>query len=85
MTLVKGVIFALVCSLILIPCIAALPAINIDANEVISSSFYSYIRAGMYFLPVGTVIAILSIQVALWSFRIIIAVVQSIWKLLPLA
>ena len=83
MTLVKGVILALVCSIVLIPCVAALPAINIDANAVISSSFYTYIRAGLYFLPIGTVTTIMGIQIALWTFRIIVAVVRAVWDLLP--
>ena len=84
MTLVKGVIVALICSIVLIPCVAALPAINIDANAVISSTFYTYIRAGMYFLPIGTVTAILGIQLALWTFRIVVAVIRAVWDLLPM-
>lgn len=83
MTLVKGVILTLICSVVLIPCIAALPAININANAVISSSFYTYIRAGLYFLPIGTVTTIFGIQIALWTFRIIVAVVRAVWDLLP--
>lgn len=83
MTLAKGVLLTLICSVVLIPCIAALPAINIDANAVISSSFYSYIRAGLYFLPIGTVTIIFGIQIALWTFRIIVAVVRAVWDLLP--
>ena len=83
MTLVKGVILTLICSIVLIPCIAALPAINIDANAVISSTFYTYIRAGLYFLPIGTVSTIFGIQVALWTFRIIVSVVRAVWDLLP--
>lgn len=83
MTLVKGVILTLICSMVLIPCIAALPAITINAEAVISSSFFSYIRAGLYFLPIGTVTAIFSIQIALWTFRIIIAVMRAVWDLLP--
>lgn len=83
MTLVKGVIVTLICSLVLIPCLAALPVINIDANAVISSTFYTYIRAGLYFLPMGTVTTIFGIQIALWTFRIIVAVIRAIWDLLP--
>lgn len=83
MSLVKGVILTLICSVVLIPCLALLPAISIDANTVISSTFYTYIRAGLYFLPVGTVTAIFSIQIALWTFRIIVAVVRAVWDLLP--
>ena len=83
MTLVKGVIVGLICTLVLIPCLAALPAINIDANAVISSSFYTYIRAGLYFLPMGTVTTIFGIQIALWTFRIIVAVIRAVWDILP--
>lgn len=83
MTLVKGVLLALICSVVLIPCIAALPAITIDAEAVISGSFFSYIRAGLYFLPLGTVGAIFSIQIALWTFRIIVSVIRAVWDLLP--
>lgn len=83
MTIVKGIIFGLICTVVVVPALALLPAINIDANAVISSTFYSYIRAGMYFLPVGTVTAIFSIQLALWTFRIIVSVVRSVWDLLP--
>lgn len=83
MTLVKGVIVGLICTFVLIPCLAALPIINIDANAVISSSFYTYIRAGLYFLPMGTVITIFRIQIAFWTFRIIVAVIRAIWDLLP--
>lgn len=85
MSLVKGVVFGLICTVIIVPCLAALPAINLDANAVISSTFYTYIRAGMYFLPIGTVTAIFGIQIALWTFRIIVSVVRSIWDLLPFA
>ena len=85
MTLVKGVILTLICTVVVIPCIAALPAINLDANAVISSTFYTYIRAGMYFLPVGTVTAIFGIQIALWTFRIVVATVRAVWDLLPFA
>lgn len=83
MTLAKGIIFALIGTVVVIPAIAALPAINVDANAVISSMFYSYIRAGLYFLPIGTVTTIFAIQVSLWGFRIAIAVVRSVWDLLP--
>lgn len=83
MTIVKGIVLGLICTVVVVPALALLPAINIDANAVISSTFYSYIRAGMYFLPVGTVVTIFGIQLALWVFRIVVAVVRSVWDLLP--
>lgn len=83
MKLVKGVLLALICSLVLLPCTAALPSIVINVENVVSSVFFSYIRAGLYFLPLHTVAAILGIQVALWGFRIVVAVVRAVWDLLP--
>lgn len=83
MKIVKGVLLALICSIILIPCINALPTITIDAEAVISSSFFSYIRAGLYFLPLGTVSVIFMLQLSLWIFRIIVAVIRAVWDLLP--
>ena len=83
MTFATGAIVALIGTVVVVPCIAALPAINIDANAVISSTFYTYIRAGLYFLPIGTVTTIFGIQIALWTFRIIVSVVRAVWDLLP--
>ena len=83
MTFIKGVLLTLIVSLVLLPCIAALPTIVIDTDAVISGHFFSYIRAGMYFLPVGTVVTIFGIQLALWVFRVVVAVIRAIWDLLP--
>lgn len=83
MKFIKGVLLTLVISLVLIPCIAALPTIVIDTDAVISGHFFSYIRAGMYFLPVGTVVTILGIQITLWVFRIVVSIVRAFWELLP--
>ncbi len=85
MTLIKTALLALIGSIILIPCVAALPTISISAEAVISGPFFNYIRAGLYFLPLGTVSAILMIQFSLWLFRILISVVKVIWELLPFA
>lgn len=82
-TITKWAIVILVCTVIIIPCIAAMPAITISASSVISSTFYSYVRAGLYFLPAGTIASICGLQIAFWIFRIVIAVIHSVWALLP--
>jgi len=79
LTIIAIIIF----SLLIIPIILALPVINIDVSGVIDSSFYSFIRAAAYFLPMGTISAILSIIFALFVFRILIAVVKAIRNFLP--
>lgn len=63
--------------------LALLPAIVIDVDAVVASSAWHWIRAAMYFLPTGTVIIILSIIFALGVFRLIVALVKTIWDMLP--
>ena len=79
-TILFLVIFALVISVLVL-----LPDIEINKDEVVSSSAFTYIRAAMYFIPAGTVFSILGIILALWTFRVIVAVVKVIWDLLPIA
>lgn len=82
----KALLWILIGAVVLLVVFAllmALPAIHIDADEVIASNAYSYIRAACYFLPMGTVTAILSIIMGLWVFRVIIALVKTIWSVLP--
>lgn len=55
--------------------------------SVESSAFeylISFIRMIGYLLPWGTVSAIVSLVVALFVFRIIIAIIKTVWDLLPL-
>lgn len=63
--------------------IGFLPTISIDAGAVIAGTAYSYIRAAMYFLPLNTVITILSLVVSLAVFRIVVSLVKTLWDMLP--
>lgn len=80
-----AIIVGLVVTLVVIPCLIALPTISISFSAVTTSSVYSFIRGAMYFLPVGTIATILGIILALWLFRVLIAVVRTVWALLPFA
>lgn len=75
----------LVLFVIVLAAIVTLPTIHIDASAVVSSNAFSYIRAGLYFFPMGTVRAILGIILVLWILRVIIAFIKMIWDLLPVA
>ena len=79
----KVLLFA-VLILIVFALLAALPAITIDVNSVVSSSAFSYIRAALYFVPVGTCAAILALILGLQVWRIIVALVRTIWAVLPI-
>lgn len=69
----------------IIAALVKLPQISINVDAVVASSAFDYIRAAMYFLPVKTVAAILSLILALWIFRIVVAFVKTVWDLLPVA
>lgn len=64
---------------------AGLPAITIDAGAVVASSAYAYIRAACYFIPVNTVLTIMSIVFMLWIVRVTIAFAKMLWDVLPVA
>lgn len=80
-----AIIVTLVVTLVVIPCLVAMPTISISYTAVTTSSVYSFIRGAMYFLPCGTIAIILGIILALWLFRVLVAVVRTVWALLPFA
>lgn len=80
----KLILFAILIVIVL-GLMLAMPTISIDSEAVITSNAYSYIRAACYFLPMDTVINILSIIIALWGVRITVAFIKMIWDLLPVA
>lgn len=69
-------VFALVC---------AIPVVSIDVDAVTSSSAVEFLRVALYFIPVATVGKILTITMGLWIFRVIIAIVKTLWDVLPFA
>lgn len=66
------------------PLVNRMPEIAINYDSIASSSVYTYLRAGLYFLPMQTVLRILTIIVALWVFRIVIALLHTLWASLPI-
>ena len=81
-TLVKLAIFALIFAIV-IGFIAMLPTVTINKDAVVTSSAYQWIRAGLWFLPTGAIASIFAVQLVLWSFRVLIAIVKVIWDMLP--
>lgn len=64
--------------------LSPLPEIDISLNYDATTYFFSIVRSVLYLLPVNTIISIISIIIALGLFRIFIAIVKTIWDLLPL-
>ena len=80
----KTVILVAVIVLIVFALLMALPTIRIDSQGAIYSPAFQYVRAALYFIPTGTCAAILTIIVGLQVYRIIVALIKTIWELLPL-
>ena len=80
----KAILFGLLI-LAVLGLLAALPAITIDKDAVVSSSAWSWIVAAAYFIPTHTIATIGSVIIGLWLFRTVIALVKTICDLLPVA
>lgn len=64
--------------------LSLLPDITWSVETSAFEYFVSIIQCVGYLLPWGTVSTIVSLIVALSIFRIIIAIIKSVWDLLPL-
>lgn len=82
MTVLKLAIFALVIAFVL-AALVMLPVIELDTAAITSSSAWSWIIAACYFIPTHTVVTILGIVVALGVWSLIVAVVKTLWDVLP--
>ena len=80
----KLAIFAVII-LVVFALLMVLPTISIDADAVIASGAFAWVRAAMYFIPTGAAAAILTIIAGLWIIRVVVALVKLIWDLLPVA
>lgn len=66
------------------PLIAKIPSVQINYDGISNSTIFQYVRAGLYFFPMDTVTQILTIVIALWVLRIVIAFLHSLWSSLPI-
>lgn len=60
-------------------------AITFDYSSLVYQDAISLIRGVLYMLPCGTIHAILLIAVAIYLFRLAIAFIQTLWRLIPFA
>lgn len=64
--------------------LSGLPIVNADFTVVDTSIFMGCVRCVLYLLPLGTINTIIGIIIAVSGFRIFIAIVKTIWDVLPL-
>lgn len=80
----KAIIF-LVIFFVVIGILAVLPQIDLNKDAVISSSAWNWVRAALYFLPIHTCIQIGTVILGFGIWSVIVAVVKTIWDILPMA
>ena len=81
-TALKLVVFGIILVAI-IAILVLLPSVDIDKDAVISSSAWYWVMAALYFIPTHTVVSILTVVIGIGIFSLIVAVVKTIWDLLP--
>lgn len=58
--------------------------IDLSVAEQFFEKIWEILRMACYLLPMGTVTAILAITIALFNFRIVVAILKTLWGILPL-
>lgn len=69
---------------ILIDLFEVLPNISWSVDSSAMSTFLGFISVILYMLPMDTVIALFSLILTLTIFKIGVAVIKTLWDLLPL-
>lgn len=64
--------------------LSPLPDISLNLNWGATTTFWGVVRCVLYMLPLGTIVAIVSLLILISTFRIIVSIVKTIWELLPL-
>ena len=80
----KVIIFGIIL-LIVLGILALLPEVDIDEDAVMNSSAWQWVLAAAYFIPTHTVVGILAVVFGMAAGSIIVAVVKTIWDILPFA
>lgn len=63
--------------------LSGLPEISVNFAAVDTSIFMGCVRCVLYLLPLDTINTIIGIIIAVSGFRIFIAIVKTIWDMLP--
>ena len=65
------------------PLVDQIPTIEFNADGLVTN-ILPYLRAGLYFLPMHTFSSILRLTLALWTLRVMVAFLHTLWKSLPI-
>lgn len=72
-----------VCFVILGGFSSLFPNISWSVDSAVFNAFFDIIRVAGYLLPMHTVVSILEIVVVFQLFKIVIALIKTVWDLIP--
>lgn len=61
-----------------------LPDVSWSVNASLITNALEWFKVICYILPIGTIVAIINIIVAIQFFRIVISLIKTIWGILPI-
>lgn len=61
----------------------AMPTIGIEIPSDVFVQITEYIKLACYFLPVKTIVAVLTLKFAMWAFRITMAFIVRVKSFIP--
>lgn len=82
--MIFNILFSLLSDVVIEPILSVLPEVTWSVDSGAMSYFIGILNSITYLLPMGHVITILSIIVSLMSFRILVALLRTVWDILPL-
>lgn len=59
--------------------------VDMSGLETAITTLTPYLKAGLYILPAKTMGQIFSVIVGIWSARLVIKAVKTLWEILPIA
>ena len=68
---------------LLIELFEVLPNISWSTDDSAMGTFFGFISVIMYLLPMHTIIQLLGLVISLLAFKAIIAIIKTLWDLLP--
>ena len=60
-----------------------LPVVSVEVDPVAFEYFFGYVKAASYMLPMDTVATIVGLVVSFTVFRLGIALIKTVWALIP--
>lgn len=65
------------------PLLALIPTIDL-AGWLVGGTFWDAVKMAFWMLPVSTAVRIMTISFALWTLRVVVSLLKTLWSVLPI-